>query len=266
MPIAVCLRLSFVLAIALAAPLSRAAEITLLSGGAVEPGLKPVLAAFQTATGHTVRLTFNAAPQIEQRIEAGEAWDVVIAPVARLDRYAQASKVGSERVTVGRVGLGVAIRPGAPVPAVGDADSVKRAIVEADSVVYNRASTGLLIEEMLRRMEIEAQVAPKAQRPRDGAAVMEHLLQGPRTRDRLRRADRDPALQGARAAPGRAAAAGAAGVHGLRGGAAGCRQPLGRRARPARPPREGGEPAAVHRRRRRAGALIIEDVGVACLR
>ena len=77
---------------------SRAAEITVLSGGAVEPGLKPVLAAFQAATGHTVRLTFNAAPQIEQRIEADERWDVVIAPVARLDRYAQAGKVGAELV------------------------------------------------------------------------------------------------------------------------------------------------------------------------
>src|SRR6187397_1948424 len=147
MPIAYRFRLLFLLALALTAPL-RAAEISVLSGGAVEPGLKPVLAAFQTATGHTVRLTFNAAPQIEQRVEAGEAWDVVIAPAARLDRYAQAGKVGSERVTVGRVGLGVAIRPDAPVPAIGDADSVKRAILEADSVVYNRASTGLLIEEM----------------------------------------------------------------------------------------------------------------------
>ena len=171
-------RLVLVLAIVLAAPFARAAEITVLSGGAVEPGLKPVLAAFQAATGHTVRLTFNAAPQIEQRIEADERWDVVIAPVARLDRYAQAGKVGAERVGVGRVGLGVAIRPDAPVPAIGDAESVKRAILEADSVVYNRASTGLLIEEMLRTMGIEAQVAPKAQRPRDGAAVMEHLLQG----------------------------------------------------------------------------------------
>lgn len=168
----------FLLAIAFAAPLAGAAEIRLLSGGAVEPGLKPVLAAFESATRHTVQLTFNAAPQIEQRIEAGEAWDVVIAPVARLDRYTQAGKVGSERVSVGRVGLGVAILLDAPVPAIGDVESVKRAILEADSVVYNRASTGLLIEEMLRKMGLEAQVAPKAQRPRDGAAVMEHLLQG----------------------------------------------------------------------------------------
>jgi len=178
MPTAARFRLFFVLALAVAALSARAAEITVLSGGAVEPGLKPVLAAFHGATGHTVRLTFNAAPQIEQRIETGEAWDVVIAPVARLDRYTQTGKVGSERVGVGRVGLGVAIRPDAPVPEISDTDSVKRAILEADSVVYNRASTGLLIEEMLRKIGIEAQVAPKAQRPRDGAEVMEHLLHG----------------------------------------------------------------------------------------
>ena len=167
MPIATIARLALALAIAFAAPWLRAAEITVLSGGAVEPGLKPVVATFESATGHRVKVTFNAAPQIEQRIEAGEAWDVVIAPTARLDRYRQAGKVGAERVTVGRVGLGVAIRPDAPVPAIGDAESVKCAILEADSVVYNRASTGLLIEEMLRRMGLEAQVAPKAQRPRD---------------------------------------------------------------------------------------------------
>src|SRR4051812_28786821 len=95
-------RLLLLLLLAAAAPLLRAAEITVLSGGAVEPGMKPVIAEFQAAPGHGVRLTFNAAPQIEQRIEAGEAWDVVIAPVARLDRYAQAGKVGNERAGVGR--------------------------------------------------------------------------------------------------------------------------------------------------------------------
>ena len=64
MPTAPLLRLVLVLALALIAPVSRAAEITLLSGGAVEPGLKPVLAAFQAATGHSVRpLSGSTAPR-----------------------------------------------------------------------------------------------------------------------------------------------------------------------------------------------------------
>jgi molybdate transport system substrate-binding protein len=155
-----------------------AAEVVVLSGGAVEPGLKPALASFQAATGHTARMTFNPAPEIARRIEGGEVWDVVIAPVAVLDGFVRSGKVGTERVGVGRVGLGVAVRPDTPLPTIGDAESVKRAILEADSIVYNRASTGLLVEAMLRKMGIEEQVAAKAKRFPDGASVMEHLLHG----------------------------------------------------------------------------------------
>lgn len=171
-------RFSIAITAALVAHAALGAEVVVLSGGAVEPGLKPALAAFQAATGHTVRLTFNPAPQIASRIEGGEVWDVVIAPVGVLDALVRTGKVGAERVGVGRVGLGVAVRQDAPLPAIGDAESVKRSILEADSVVYNRASTGLLVEAMLRRMDIEEQVATKAQRVPDGASVMEQLLRG----------------------------------------------------------------------------------------
>ncbi|MDQ6680819.1 MAG: substrate-binding domain-containing protein, partial [Pseudomonadota bacterium] len=167
----------------LMAPAVMAAEITVLSGGAVEPGLKPVLAAFETATGHKVQVTFNTAPQIAKRIGAGEAWDVVIAPAAVLDGLAKnasagGGQVGSERASLGRVGIGVAVRPGAPVPQIADAESLKRSLLEADSVVFNRASTGVAFENVLRRLDIAAPVDAKAHRYADGAGVMEHLLKG----------------------------------------------------------------------------------------
>ena len=38
-----------------------AAELRVLSAGAVEPGLRPVLAEFERATGHTITLAFAAA-------------------------------------------------------------------------------------------------------------------------------------------------------------------------------------------------------------
>ena len=49
-----------------------AAEITVLSGGAIEPGLKAAVAAFQKETGHTVKVTFNTAPAIFKRVNAGD--------------------------------------------------------------------------------------------------------------------------------------------------------------------------------------------------
>ena len=175
---AVLRRFSIATAMALAAPLAPAAEISLLSGGAVEPGLKPALAAFESATGHAVRVTFNPAPQIARRIESGEGWDAVIAPVGVLDTFAKSSRIGPERVGIGRVGIGVAVRPGAPAPDVSSAESLKRAVLEADSVVFNRASTGIVVEGLFKRMGIHEQVEPKASRHPDGASVMEHLLKG----------------------------------------------------------------------------------------
>src|SRR6266571_991624 len=64
-----------------------AAEITVLSAGAVEPGLRPASVAFEKRTGHAVKIAFAPAPQIRTRIAGGETWDVVIAPPAVLDEF-----------------------------------------------------------------------------------------------------------------------------------------------------------------------------------
>ena len=153
-----------------------AAELSVLSGGAIEPGLKAAAAAFQRETGHAVRITFNTTPQIRQRIAGGEAPDVVIAPPAAIEEFAKAGRLETDRVLVGRVGLGAAVRPGAPVPDISSADALRRAVLEAESIVFNRASTGLYFEELLKKMGVYDQVASRTTRYPDGASVMEHVL------------------------------------------------------------------------------------------
>jgi molybdate transport system substrate-binding protein len=103
------------LAASLLGQTTKAAEITVLSAGAVEPGLKPASLAFEKGTGHTVKIAFAPAPQIRTRIAGGETWDVVIAPPAVLDELAKLSKIENERVTLGRAGAAVTARPNADV-------------------------------------------------------------------------------------------------------------------------------------------------------
>jgi molybdate transport system substrate-binding protein len=57
-----------------------AAEINILSAGAVEPGVAAVVEAFRKDTGTDVKIRFATAPAIQQRVGGGEAADVVIAP------------------------------------------------------------------------------------------------------------------------------------------------------------------------------------------
>ena len=155
-----------------------AAEITVISGGAIEPGLKAAAAAFEKAGGHTVKITFNTTPQMRKRVAAGDTFDVVIAPPAAVKEFAAAGKVDAGGVDVGRVGSGVTVRPGAPVPVIKTAEDVKKAVLEAESIVFNTASTGIYFENLLKKWGIFDKVKSKTVRYTTGTEVMKHVLKG----------------------------------------------------------------------------------------
>ena len=155
-----------------------ATEITVLSAGAVEPGLRPASMAFEKRTGHAVKIAFAPAPQIRMRIASGEMWDVVIAPPAVLDELAKTGKIGNERVALGRVGMGVAVRAGAPIPDISNVEALKRSVLAAESLVFTRGSSGVYFEALLKKMGLYEQVEGKISRYEDGESVMGHVLKG----------------------------------------------------------------------------------------
>ncbi len=165
-------------ALAAGAATAFAADIAVLSAGAIEPGLKAAVSAYEKQSGHKVLITFNTAPELKKRMDSNPAFDVVIAPPAVIGEFAAASKLAETRANVGRVGMGVAVRDGAPVPDISSADAMKQSVLAADSLVFNRASTGLYLEGLLKKMEVYSQVEGKATRYPDGAAVMEHVIKG----------------------------------------------------------------------------------------
>jgi molybdate transport system substrate-binding protein len=157
---------------------ARAMEINVLSGAAVEPALISVAAAFGKRTGNNVKITFATTPEIRRRVGAGETPDVLIAPPAALDELAKSGTVdGTERVSLGRVGIGVVIRDGAPKPDVSTTGALARAVLDADSVVYNRASSGLYVEGLLQRLGLAEQIQAKTKRYM-GTDMIEPLING----------------------------------------------------------------------------------------
>jgi molybdate transport system substrate-binding protein len=165
--------------LALSSTQAPAADIKVLSAGAVEPGLHKVVALFKAATGHTVTIQFNTAPQIAQRMQEGHTADVLIAPQQGLRQQLDAGRVLAEaQVELGKVGVGIVVRSDAISPKVGTAEELKAAVLAADSVAYNTASTGLYLERLFERLNVSEQVKPKATRPATGEAVMLHVLGG----------------------------------------------------------------------------------------
>ena len=157
---------------------ARADEIKVLSAGAIEPGLKAAAAAFDRQSGHITTITFNTAPELRKRMQGNPAFDVVIAPPAVITEFAAAGRLDAARAEVGRVGMGVAVRDTAPLPDISSSEALKRSVIEADSLVFNRASTGLYLESLLRKMDVYSQVEGKTIRYPDGTSVMEHVIKG----------------------------------------------------------------------------------------
>lgn len=155
------------------------AEINVFSAGAVQPGIVKVIEAFRNASPHHVKITFATAPIILKRIGAPDGLDVVIAPPAVLDEWVKAAKTtAADRVTIGRIGVGVMVRESAPLPRIASVDDFKQALLSAESVVYNQASTGIYLEKLFERLEIAEQLKPKTVRYPDAAAVLDHIAKG----------------------------------------------------------------------------------------
>src|SRR2546430_14959698 len=158
---------------------SFAAEVRILSAGAVETGLQAFARVVKRETGHDIKTQFNTTPQIAQRIAAGEAFDIVIAPPDAIAKAAKDGKVVAEtQVPVGRVGGGVVVRNGASAPDISSVDALKRSLLAADSVVYNTASSGIYLEKLFEKMGILEQIKAKTTRYPGGAAVMDHVSKG----------------------------------------------------------------------------------------
>ena len=156
-----------------------AAEIKVLSAGAVEPGVLAFARQAQTELGIAMRIEFNTAPQIARRLAEGEVFDILISPPAVIDKALADGKVlAAGRVAIGRVGAGIAVRSTAPAPAVATVDELKQALLAADSLVYNSASTGLYLDRLFASLGLFDQLQAKTTRYANGAAVMEHLIKG----------------------------------------------------------------------------------------
>jgi molybdate transport system substrate-binding protein len=166
-------------AVLLAGAPALAAEIKVFSAGAVEPGLVRAIEAFKHASGNSVKVEFNTAPQLAKRLAAGDVADVLIAPPGALDQHVKDGKVAADgRIVVGKVGAGVVVRKDLPNPDIATTAAFKQTVLGADSLVYNTASTGLYLEKLFERLGIADAVKAKTTRYPNGERVMEHLIHG----------------------------------------------------------------------------------------
>src|SRR5690242_14829941 len=114
-----------------------AAEVKILTAGAMKAVVLELVPQFEKETGHKAVIDNDTAGGLARRIQGGEAFDLaVVTPGVLHDLAAKGKVVGDSRANVARVGVGVVVKEGAPVPDISSVEAFKRTLLAAKSVAY----------------------------------------------------------------------------------------------------------------------------------
>jgi molybdate transport system substrate-binding protein len=116
---------------------ARAADITVLSSNGLKAAVVELIPQFEKETGHKLVFTWGASNLLVKQIEGGEAFDVIIVTPALIKNLVKQGKVvDGSAVDLARVGVGVAVKQGAPKPDIHTVDAFKQTLLNAKAVAY----------------------------------------------------------------------------------------------------------------------------------
>jgi molybdate transport system substrate-binding protein len=148
-----------------AAAQAEAAEITVLSAGAVRSIVTDLAQAFEKETGHKLAMEFGPVGVTRKRLASGPADLVIMSDVAVDETTKEGGIVAGSRVDIARTGMGVGVRDGAPRPDIATTEAFKQALLAAKSIAYvdpaQGATSGIYLASLLQKFGIADIMKPK---------------------------------------------------------------------------------------------------------
>ncbi len=158
---------AFPLLIAPLAPAQAQGSLKVLTTGAFKQVVLELIPGFESRTGTKVELLNDTAGALVKRITAGETFDVVFLTPAGLNTLASQGKVNPASIKpIAKVAIGIAVKSGAPHPALATVDDFKAAVLAANKLAYidpaSGGSSGIYLDALFGRLGIADEVRAKA--------------------------------------------------------------------------------------------------------
>lgn len=158
----------------------QAAELQILAGGGMMAPLKELGAQFESASGHKIVFRFGTTPELIKLATSGDAFDLAVVPREVFkDAAAQSQLMPGPTTDIARVGLGVAIRSGAPKPDISSPEALKQTLLTAQSVATIPASAaGAQVLRLFERLGISEAMKAKTKAQPGPAQVVQAVANG----------------------------------------------------------------------------------------
>ena len=134
--------------------------------------LAELAAGFEQQGGCPVTIESVGGVDAAKRVQAGEAFDLVILGSDAIDKLIAAGHLQpGSRVDLVRSGVAVAVRAGEPLPDLGSEDAVKQAVLAARSVSFSTGPSGVALAALFERWGIADEIKPRLVQAPPGVPV-----------------------------------------------------------------------------------------------
>ena len=158
----------------------QAAELNVLAGGGIAGPMRELTAHFERASGHKLAFRFGTTPELIKLAVSGGPFDLAVVPVDVFkDADARARFAAGPTTDIARVGLGVAVRAGAPKPDIATSDALKHTLLKAQSIATIPASaTGSQLLKVFERLGINEEMKARIKPQPAPAALVQAVASG----------------------------------------------------------------------------------------
>lgn len=155
------------------------AALRILSAGAAQAVTERIIEAFKRDTGCDVTADFGAVGAMNAQVTAGAPADVIVLTKTMIDELISTGFVqAGSRFDLGKVGTGVAVRAGTPMPHVSSADTLEASIRASSRIVCPDpaiATAGKIVMNLLEKLQVLEDVRKRLQFFPNGYAAMNWL-------------------------------------------------------------------------------------------
>jgi molybdate transport system substrate-binding protein len=153
--------------------------LKIVSSMATREVLAELVAAFEARSSRPVSLESVGGVDAARRVRAGEAFDAVVLASDAIEKLAEEGRIiAGSRVDLVRSGVAIAVRAGAPRPAIESEDAVRRAVLAARSVGYSTGPSGMRLATLFERWGIASEIASRIVQAPPGVPVGTLVAQG----------------------------------------------------------------------------------------
>ncbi len=154
-------------------------EIKAISSMATRQVLAELADAFQRRSDCRVTIESVGGVDAARRVQAGEAFDVVILASDAIDKLIAAGSVqAGSKVDLVRSGVAVAVHKGAREPDVSTEDAVRQAVLAARSISYSTGPSGVALASLFERWGIAEEIQGRIVQAPPGVPVGSLVARG----------------------------------------------------------------------------------------